>query len=164
MGWDFTSGATKADIIRAVTKTRESETAVWDTLAKCCRGNNLWTVQRSTVKATGEENRFIVLYRLGAEKDYGWGYKDIEESMGPCETGCPVAYYDLAPNPTEKYAIAWRERNRLDMERRGQKLAVGQTVKLKDGYKPNEVTIVTLKPLRGKDGYNMYRLSRRMLA
>jgi hypothetical protein len=39
-------------------------------------------------------------YYGGRNKQYGWGYKDMEASMGPTSHGCPLSYVDeLVPEP-----------------------------------------------------------------
>lgn len=107
MGWLFTGGASRKDIIEHVTRREENDERVFETLAKTCRGNNLWTVQRVTRKRDGSTSTFICLYKLGSDKGFGWGYKDITESMGPYDVSCPLAYLDLA---TDGIDADWREK------------------------------------------------------
>jgi hypothetical protein len=40
---------------------------------------------------------------------YSFGYKDIEESMGPNEIGCPDRILDLLTPTDSEYANGWRE-------------------------------------------------------
>lgn len=43
-----------------------------------------------------------------------FGYKDMDESMGPCESECPQAVLDLLTPTDAPYARAWRERCRAN--------------------------------------------------
>ncbi|NNM77994.1 hypothetical protein HJG53_13890 [Sphingomonas sp. ID1715] len=44
-----------------------------------------------------------------------WGYKDMDEAMGPNEAACPARILDLLTPTTAPYAIAWRERCRANL-------------------------------------------------
>ena len=63
MGWDFTQGASKADVVTELTQESSGEATTWEngkgivklgyryerrTLAKSIRGNVLWTVEEVT--------------------------------------------------------------------------------------------------------------------
>ena len=50
---------------------------------QCVRGNVLWTIQEN-LKYLGL-GRFIVADLMVHDPGYGWGYKPVEESMGPAE-------------------------------------------------------------------------------
>lgn len=161
MGWLFTQGQSRSELIKRLTATTEHSGTKWETIAKQCVGNHLWTVTQIT-RAAGESQRFIALYLLqnGGER-LGWGYKDVEESMGPCEVTCPVRFLDLAPLADSPYAAAWRERVCESHARCSQSLHVGQSVKLTNG---NSYRITSVRPLRaiGPDG-GTYRIPRAML-
>lgn len=59
-----------------------------------------------------------------------FGYKDMDESMGPCEDNCPAHILDLL-TPTEKeHALDWRLRCRANLERRARKIEDGDRIKL----------------------------------
>lgn len=101
MGFMFTQGATKKDVIKAITAPYTSANSLRVvTLLQCLRGNVLWTVHETTL---GE--RWIGCYLLGAERGFGWGYKGMDESMHPYYYTCPLSYLEMAP-PTCK---EWRE-------------------------------------------------------
>lgn len=88
-------------------------------LAHCFKGvpthkGNLWKVFEVTVTKDGalvKQERFIALDLLECRGGC-WGYKDIDESMGPCEVNCPLSYLNLAGGDPEGYAKEWRERVR----------------------------------------------------
>ena len=44
----------------------------------------------------------------------GWGYKDIDETMGPVESHAPAAILDILSPTTDQWALDWRERCRLN--------------------------------------------------
>jgi hypothetical protein len=82
-------------------------------IKSCSVGNNLWVVFEAKEPAQTPQ-RFVCLFLIkgGAGRD-GWGYKDVDETAGPCEINCPASYLDLAqPEPTEGYAVEWRQRVR----------------------------------------------------
>ena len=41
-----------------------------------------------------------------------WGYKDMDETMGPCQTKCPPSILALLTPTDEKWALEWREKCR----------------------------------------------------
>lgn len=49
---------------------------------------------------------------------YVFGYKDMDEGMGPVESDCPVDILDMLTPTDRPYAIAWRERCRVNAARR----------------------------------------------
>jgi len=92
----------------------------------------------------------VLLQSSGGE----WGYKDMDESMGPCDTSCPVKYLDMVPDPGG-YATEWRAKvraaNRLKATK--SKIVVGMRVKLIGGCTVRGQTlaeplkVVAVKPL-----------------
>lgn len=74
-------------------------------------------------KETGERRVWAAVIKITYSRDpdgYGFCYKDMDESMGPCYYDCPAKVLDLlTPTLTEhKYARAWRAecRKRLDAQ------------------------------------------------
>jgi hypothetical protein len=63
---------------------------------------------RATVKKTGRSFVFAAVILISNTKRYGFGYKDMTESMGPCEADCPDRIMRLLSNPG--YAADWRTR------------------------------------------------------
>jgi len=134
-------------------------------------GNHLWVVFENTnpeMPQDAKHKRYICLFLLQGDRSYGWGYKDITESMGPCEVDCPVSFFDLVPDPGG-YATAWRERVRvahakkLEHDKLIRSLQCGVMVNLRN-RKPSPLKIVQLKPLRGSNGNGFeYRLSPGMI-
>lgn len=101
-------------------------------------------------RATGQRRVWAAVFLLGyAQKsEHNFGYKDMDESCGPCEAECPERILDLLTETEHQYAIDWRARCRAKIaERRARpKLKPGMTLKLYG--KP-----YTLGPARGKSGF-----------
>jgi hypothetical protein len=117
MGTYYTPGASRADIIRellddvAPYTNSQCETVERQILAHCLRGNVLWTANE--VHVDGKlADRWIGCYVL-VRRGRTWGYKPMDESMGPHYFTCPVSYLDLAqPEPTDSTAVEWRAKVR----------------------------------------------------
>jgi hypothetical protein len=131
MGSYYTYGATRKDIIAEVTKgwTREDGTGT-QAIRHCARGNTLYVVHETT--AADETYRFIGVYLLLKDRE-GWGYKPMDEAMGPYQFNCPVSYIELAEEKPKagglgKTSDEWRRRVRFDANLRARKFVVGQTV------------------------------------
>ena len=115
MGW--TSGwYSRRELVEHLTKTQDSGSIHFETLAKCFVGNNMWTVMSRTNTALPENDpkrlvRFICLFYIRRYAGDDWGYKDVDETMGPCEVNCPLKYLDMAPEGAldSEYATKWRE-------------------------------------------------------
>lgn len=55
--------------------------------------------------------RFIVvcLTQWHPKSYYNFGYKEIEETMGPYQMDCPVSYINECTEPMNEYSAKWRE-------------------------------------------------------
>lgn len=138
MGWTFTNGQTKKELIKERTSpyswvTEDGKFVRTETLKHTVTGANLWKVQRRTIDGV-ETDRYIALDLIGTHGGYGWGYKDLDESVGPCEVNCPLSYLDGLPEPINEWAREWRDRVRaFHAERKKQRdlaksLAPGDSV------------------------------------
>ncbi len=118
MGTFYTPGATKKDIIAEVASNSENGDYTHTVLRKCCIGNVVWTVQEVVYKREcnsssrtgkvykiGEVVRFIGCYLL-SKVDGDWGYKPMDESVGPCYYTCPTGYFKLVPVVNQE----WRDK------------------------------------------------------
>jgi len=54
----------------------------------------------------------LVKYNPRDSEGYIFGYKDMTESMGPCEAECPESILDLLTPTDNHYALEWRARCR----------------------------------------------------
>lgn len=59
--------------------------------------------------AIGQKFRFIRCHLLEQNARFGWGYKPMDESAGPCYYSCPLQFLDMAP---EVLDAAWRQQVR----------------------------------------------------
>jgi hypothetical protein len=122
MGWLFRSGSTRkgliAERIEGWERTNPDGLVIKSScLAHCYRGGSfsgvLWSVWERTFVKDGDESsptqRWIQCDLLRYQRDDGWGYKDIEESMGPYYYSCPLKYLRMVP--IEQYGgnAEWRE-------------------------------------------------------
>ncbi len=110
MGWLFRNGYSRKALIEERTKnwertTPDGMTVTTSRLAHCYRGGVfagvLWTVWERTFTKNEIEvqpaERWIACDLLRHQRDYGWGYKDMDESMGPYYYSCPLKYLNLVP-------------------------------------------------------------------
>ena len=152
MGWLFhtTDYGRKAFIEERTTKyNQETETSKWECLAHSVKSNHLWKVIRYTNKMTNEVKTFVALDLIAKERNGGWGYKDMDESAGPCHYDCPLKLLAMSDEPTECFAVEWRKKVREFHETKKQqvKLEEGLEVKLYDGCQINGYSNLTAKLL-----------------
>lgn len=67
--------------------------------------------------APGETWALVALQWRG-RGDYNFTYKDMSETMGPCEAECPTRILDLLTPTDSEWANEWRERCRSAAERK----------------------------------------------
>lgn len=125
-------------------------------------GNNLWCVHEY------EGKRWACLYLLrGSPKvkndPYNWGYKGVEETMGPSEISFPYTWLDLLTPTDSKYANEWRAR----VKARGEKLQKATVGSKWQGYGHTFEIIKRRGPtsFRAKDEYGeTWRLTSRNIS
>lgn len=85
-------------------------------------------------RATGERRVWAAVFLLGfaPKAEYNFGYKDMDETCGPCEAECPERILDLLTETEYQYAIDWRARCRAKIaaRRARPKLKPGMTIEL----------------------------------
>lgn len=164
MGWLLTHGQTRRGLIQALTHphTHADGTTI-QTLTYSLRGQVLWSV-REMRSTDGTTERWIGCDLLSSHSDYGWGYKALEESMGPVHVSCPLLYLSLVPEPDREPHTGWRKAVRAYHTRMRQPLKKGQVVQLVPGCTPQSLIIESLRPLRGRHHDIVYRINRRHLA
>ena len=92
----------------------------------------------------------LVRYNPNDREGYVFGYKDMDEVMGPVESECPEAILDLLTPTNGEYALAWRARCRANA-------ACQRERSVKPRPRPGQ-TVVFDQPLVGKDGRRYERL------
>lgn len=91
-----------------------------------------------------------------------WGYKDMEESAGPCESRAPLSILKLLSElkDPDSYAHAWRQRCRdwaaIPDYAEGDKIKLASAVTLSDGSTCQIVTATHYK--RGQQKRRCYRI------
>lgn len=116
----------------------------------------------------------LVRYNPRDREGYVFGYKDMDETMGPCEAECPAAILDLLTPTTNVHALAWRERCRVAVTHRtsrpklhnGQTIVFAEPITFADGasFSRMEVVIDPRRPravrFRPAGGCGLYRIDR----
>lgn len=96
---------------------------------------------------------FLLDYR-SSEPGYDIGYKDMDESMGPCESECPERILKILTPTTHEYALAWRKRcwdniaKKKSFKLKKDAVIETQPISFKDGLTRSRFKIIDLKPLR----------------
>lgn len=113
--------------------TNETPARKTTVLATATVGGAIFAAVRNEINATGETYVFaaVILYRNNRRD--GFGYKDMEETMGPAEADCPDRIMKLLSPveniPSPGYAAEWRARVAAAKERRAaMRKASGQLV------------------------------------
>lgn len=183
MGWLYMSRASlglhtsaKSYLDAQFTYEREQEgggTKGLQVLASSCSQNRVYyaATQVMTNGVGGEVFAIVCLVRWNPTDKEGliFGYKAMEESMGPCEDGCPAAILNLLTQTQNEYALDWRGRCRARLARRQRPLADGDRIKLEqaltfvDGHVADEFIVVKRgRRLAFRDPvtHGLYRISR----
>lgn len=109
MGWLFSPRwATRAEML-AHLRRPERFSPSCKLLRSQAVGNNHWFLASNF--ATGKVFIGLDLMAGSGRSREGWGYKDLDESVGPCEVNCPISYLAQASDPVG-YAVEWREKVR----------------------------------------------------
>jgi hypothetical protein len=143
MGWLFqNTKLTHETPVAYVTRhfTHESDTTTATVLAAAAVRGTIYAAIRNQDRTTGKAFVFcaVILFRNNARE--GFGYKTMDESMGPCEADCPDRILRLlspvADLPSSGSAADWRARvaarkaGRAQLRRRAAALSAGAVVRL----------------------------------
>ena len=104
----------------------------------------------------GKEKVFatvILMKRAPRDPQYNFGYKDMCDSMGPCEAKCPDAILDLLTPTDSQYGNEWRARCREYNAKKkalkaGAKIMLKEPMRFTDGAMRQSFTVESLRPLR----------------
>ena len=160
MGWLYTQGQTKKELIDHLTNMDYADGRTHECLAHSTRGNILWSVWKHEQK----DGRIITVIHcdlLGSQRDYGWGYKGMCEEVHPYYYTCPLKYLDMAHDYINS---EWREKVRAHHAQadRAKSVGVGDCVELVGSTIP-QVTIVSTRPLIGVHMGRRYKIPRKMI-
>jgi len=103
MGWYYTEGASRADVVKERTTSWSGDEVSGSCLAYCCVGNVLWTVWEIHPRKS-EPYRYIGCDVMDSAHG-SWGYKPMNEQMGPWFYTCPLAYLRMVPKVAH---VKWR--------------------------------------------------------
>ena len=117
MGWLFEHGTEHMKVKQYATQVIAqvfNSNQSWGTVKvidQALVGNHLWVVSERHTVENDETLRFIDLFLLSKQEQ--WGYKEIDEYGGPAYWDCPKRMLELAPriermDPSE-WSKNWRE-------------------------------------------------------
>ncbi len=135
-------------------------------------GNRVWYAAAEIIR-DGEPQYVIALVCLvrwnpKARDGYVFGYKDMEESMGPCEADCPARILRLLSPTAKEHALDWRRRclERLRMHGRkvtdGMRLRFPRPISFGDGHSGTDFIVMKKGEkitFRNGDGRGYYRIT-----
>jgi len=110
----------------------------------------------------------LVKWNPKARDGYVFGYKDMEESMGPCEADCPARILRLLSPTAKEHALDWRRRclERLRMHGRkvtdGMRLRFPRPISFGDGHSGTDFIVMKKGEkitFRNGDGRGYYRIT-----
>lgn len=111
MGWTYFCGNLElkdGKIDRKATMTREIEKYGRTKVLKCSVVNGVYYAACQTV---GKPDVWaIVCLTRASERFLEFGYKDMDETMGPFESKCPKSIIDMLTPTTSEWANEWRRR------------------------------------------------------
>lgn len=135
-------------------------------------GNRVWYAAAEIIQ--DDEPQYVIAlvclvkWNPGARDGYLFAYKDMEESMGPCETGCPARILRLLSPTDKEHALDWRRRClvRLRMHGRrvedGMRLRFPRPISFGDGHSGTEFIVVKKGKritFRNAEGRGHYRIT-----
>lgn len=123
MGYYFTLGAGKKDVISEVTRDFSYDNTQVRTIKKSIRGNQLWTIREEITPTS--TTRIIMLYLLRKVQG-SWGYKSMCEQNHPFYYNCPVSYLDEVPEACPE----WRAKVRQHHQKSRQTLQENDVVQV----------------------------------
>ncbi len=138
-------------------------------IASSCPGNRTYyaAVQRHDNGVPGDVFAIVCLVRWNprASDGYVFAYKDLDETMGPCEAECPERILRLLTPTTYEHAINWRQRCRDNLQLRARPIIDGMRIKLPapmtftDGFVGDDFIVTKIGGsirLRPTNGHGFY--------
>jgi len=149
------------------TKHKREISSLHDACARCAGGgwgfSHTGELSKEQIEARFREHTesairtvFALVCLLAYKRDhFNFGYKDMDECMGPFECDCPARILDLLTDTDYEYAKKWREkcRENLARGRRIQQLQPGAVIELAtelrftDGRRLKRLVLVSQRPL-----------------
>lgn len=117
MGWTFYNAMTdfngkvnrKAECDRLMTW--NSEQSAGEVLKSTMRGSTYYAALKHTDKRTNEVVNVgvVILTSSDLKSGFNFGYKDMDETMGPGYYDCPKSILNLLSPTDNEYALEWRK-------------------------------------------------------
>ena len=157
MGWSTGYRSCK-ELLEQRKRSEKNERIEWTVLKTYYQFGTLWKLVE--YKTAEKHVIFIALDLIrNFGKEDGWGYKDIEESMGPCYYNCPLEFLKLTPVENQD----WRDKVIAYHAKRNTKLSLGQVVSLPNST-IKQLTVCSLRPLLGYSSTGRtYRFSKNQI-
>jgi hypothetical protein len=164
MGWTFTNkgGLTTKEFFEREFNHDKPEEGRSGKVIAC---HATWTVAYLAYETLSPKGRQVVgvvclLQHVPRALDgYTFGYKDMSEEDGPCESKCPKTILDMLTPTTSEYALQWRKRcqERIDKRAKAPKVKKGEWVKFTHPltFRGGE-TLDTLQYIKGNTFYRCY--------
>jgi hypothetical protein len=90
MGWLYQNDPVEDPVAYLIDKYNcDGHTRTWLVLAAARVSNTVYMAIKSTDKASAAAYVFAPVILISNTKKHGFGYKDIYESVGPCQCDCP---------------------------------------------------------------------------
>lgn len=102
----------------------------WGTLLKDAMVGSTWY---GAVKLTETGEVFAAVFLTSTRDGTEFAYKDMSDSMGPCQYDCPESILKLLSPTDNKFALEWREKCRQRQELK-KKLNKAKVIELTYGY------------------------------
>jgi hypothetical protein len=146
MGWLYQRDPVDDPVAELTAQfTCDGHTRTWHVLAAARVASTVYMAVKSTDKASGETYVFAAVILISNTKKHGFGYKSMDESVGPCQCDCPDRIMRLltpiAELPNPGHAADWRARvadrkaeKRRQRQRRNS-LRIGSTVTLQSAVR-----------------------------
>lgn len=156
MGWLFSDRWASKEQLVAYLRSPERNGSNYEVLASTVRGSRHWYVARYT--KDDKVVTFIGLDLMEKSTDgvHGWGYKDMDESVGPYHYDCPLRFLDMVRDSEPVgYAADWRKSVREWHRKRAERpeWVAGQVV----AYGGHEYRLTA--PAGPRRGWNVIRVS-----
>ena len=115
-------------------KAADGTTPALRVLASSCLHNRVWyaAAEPSTDGSPGPVFALVCLVRWNPRdrEGYIFGYKDMDETMGPCEAECPQRILDLLGPTDNEHATDWRRRCLDNLQRRARPVEHGMRISI----------------------------------
>lgn len=150
-------------------------------VASATVGSTWYAAVKNTSPDSASYTFTLICLTSKGKSGKGFGYKDMDETVGPCEINCPKRILDLLTPTDNEYANKWRdachEKRATSAKQRaeGSKIVPGMAIKTAEPlhYSEKELDTFTIVPTPASDrgviatakgGHGLYRLPLRVLA